>query len=997
MLVLGIGTVRPVYAHDSFAAASDDPKDRDKRSEASQLTEELRTVSAKSTRSPTIQAAVSGKAERRRALINSLAKTSPSAVIQLALSPAERAALPPSIQGYVEQRVDLTGEFQLLHVDHADGHSSYDARLLTNGVERRVQIGAPLRQVKPGDLVKGQGIALSGDPTIVTDQLVVTQSPTTVGTTGNQRTAIILVMGDGTSTHPYANKTATASIFFSSTNSRSARSFYQEASYGQTIIVGGSGNEGTASDVFGPYKIDTSGCDSSTIRSQAMAAADSAIDYNTYDRLVISIANDACGDGGIGTIRPQSMGYYDGVWQRLSVSWNFGNALGSTWMYGKIGGVALHEYGHNLGVWHANALECGGSSITGTSCSSDEYGDPSDVMGISSGYGHLNGAHKDILGWVTGRVQTASDAGTYVINAYEDGAANTKVLKVPRTRDSSGNVNGYYYLEYRKPSGTWDNFLDGQSEYGEGVLVHTSGATPFCTFVCDPDFTGPGGGGDSNLIDTHPGSVGGSNDFKDAPLTNGQSYVDTGAGVSIQVTETGSGSATVSVSFSTPRPTVYTIVYPEGAGTVNGGGTFNAGQSVTLTASPGNCFVGWRENRASQAYPNPYTFTVTADRTLEAVFTDEACASPPSNDTFPGPTVGAGQQNVITSGATTQAGEPTSFSCGGTSLTIGRTAWYTITPVAMSQITLNTSGSDFDTVLAVYTGDSVNGLSAVACNDDVSGGGLSSQVQFTGQAGVSYRVQLGGYDSDSGTGVLNVAIAALQPDLRQAGPIQVGGNLSVGGTATFAVPVKNYGGAPGPATHPYIDGTTSTGQTWHADGSEPASAVIQPGQTVTFTVRVTLTSVGSWTANSVSLWNNDSNTFWQALPANGQNQQFSFLVGMSCSPRPKITVQTALSGDGRLSVTITAGIPEQGNRLTGLQFGPDAKTPMTNALLDLPGIASGRSAQQAASVSIPNNPVSYTFYVRRQTPGVPVTVPLTITDGCGPWQTLVGGGTAAGF
>lgn len=138
---------------------------------------------------------------------------------------------------------------------------------------------------------------------------------------------------------------------------------------------------------------------------------------------------------------------FDGATQRLSISWDFNSALGSTALNGEAGGVALHEYGHNLGVWHANSLECGSDAIAGGTCSSDEYGDRSDVMGNSGGFGRLNGVHKDILGWVTARTRLATGAGSYVIQAYEDQVlqpagdqaaliANTRVLKVPRTRDT---------------------------------------------------------------------------------------------------------------------------------------------------------------------------------------------------------------------------------------------------------------------------------------------------------------------------------------------------------------------------------------------------------------------------------------------------------------------------------------------------------------------------------------------------------------------------------
>jgi hypothetical protein len=995
LLLLGLTGTTPAQAHDAVSVTADDSRDKDARSEAGQLTEELRSAGARPSKgpSPAVQTAVAGKAQRRRDLVNQLAESNPAAVLDLALTPAERAALPASVRAYVEERVDLSGELQVLHIDHEDGHSSYEAKLVKGSQETPVRLGGPVGNVKPGDQVKSSGVALSGSPTVVTDQMVVVQSPTAVGTTGPQRTAIILVMEPGVASHPYANKTNTASVFFSPSNPQSARAFYDEVSYRQLTIVGASGGPGTEADVYGPYSITATDCGSSNIRNQALAAADPDINYSNYDRIVMSIATPTCGGGGIGSIRTQTVSTNEGT-QRLSFSWDFGSALGSTALNGKVGGVALHEYGHNIGVWHANSLECGTVAIGSGTCNSDEYGDPSDVMGSSGGYGHLNGVHKDILTWMSARKQIASAASTYTIYPYEDGTVNTKALMVPRTRDASNNVTGYYYLEYRKPTANWNSFASSRPDYANGVLVHTSGMMPLCTSVCSPDFSGSEGGGDSNIVDTQPNSQSGTNDFKDAPLLAGESYVDVGAGLTLQVTSTTPGSATVAVSYSTPHRSIQTTVYPETAGTVSGGGNVANGQNVTLTASPANCFVRWRENRSSQSYPNPYTFTATADRTLEAVFTDSPCAPPPANDAFPGATLNNGQQSVLTSGATVQSGEPTSFACAGTSISVGRSAWYTITPATTSQITVATAGSDYDTVLAVYTGSAVNGLTPLACNDD-TGSGNASQLQFTGQAGTSYRIQVSGFSSEGGTALVTMTTGSTaQPDPQQEGPIQRSGGTLLGGTSTFTVAVRNYGTAPTPAIHPYVDGTVAGGPSLRADISQPASAAIQPGQTVTFTFQQPLVAAGVWSTTGIWLWNNDTGAAWKALPANGQSQQVSFPVAATCSPRPNVSVQMVASGDGRLTVTLSAGASAGGNRLTHLQFG-NGQTSNANALIDLPGIGDGRTAPSTASLT--SVPASYTFYVRRQTAGAPVTLPIAVTDACGTWQTVVGGGTGAGF
>ena len=114
-------------------------------------------------------------------------------------------------------------------------------------------------------------------------------------------------------------------------------------------------------------------------------------------------------------------------------------------------------------------------------------------------------------------------------------------------------------------------------------------------------------------------------------------------------------------------------------------------------------------------------------------------------------------------------------------------------------------------------------------------------------------------------------------------------------------------------------------------------------------------------------------------------------AAMACSPRPAVTVTSQQTGDGRLQVTVTAGIqgPNGANRLTELRFGVG-----TNALVDLAG-QSGRSG--AFTVPLADRPTSLTFFVRRATAGQATSLPVTVVDGCGEWPTLVGGGIGAGF
>jgi hypothetical protein len=77
-------------------------------------------------------------------------------------------------------------------------------------------------------------------------------------------------------------------------------------------------------------------------------------------------------------------------------------------------------------------------------------------------------------------------------------------------------------------------------------------------------------------------------------------------------------------------------------------------------------------------------------------------------------------------------------------LPFGRTVWYSFEGTG-SDVTLSTSGSDFDTVMGVYDA----GLSQVSCVDDVwadESGSLQAEVTVPTDPGTVYLVQVGGFD-----------------------------------------------------------------------------------------------------------------------------------------------------------------------------------------------------------------------------------------------------------
>jgi len=94
---------------------------------------------------------------------------------------------------------------------------------------------------------------------------------------------------------------------------------------------------------------------------------------------------------------------------------------------------------------------------------------------------------------------------------------------------------------------------------------------------------------------------------------------------------------------------------------------------------------------------------------------------------------------------------------------VGHTVWYRIVGTG-GELTVDTAGSDYDTVMAVYTSDGAGGFVPVpeACVDDVPtppiGRTLQAAVTWQSVAGTTYYVQIGGFPQSFEYGNLRVAV-----------------------------------------------------------------------------------------------------------------------------------------------------------------------------------------------------------------------------------------------
>jgi hypothetical protein len=80
----------------------------------------------------------------------------------------------------------------------------------------------------------------------------------------------------------------------------------------------------------------------------------------------------------------------------------------------------------------------------------------------------------------------------------------------------------------------------------------------------------------------------------------------------------------------------------------------------------------------------------------------------------------------------------------------GKTVWYKYRAKSAGRLTIDLSGSKFNTLLAVYTGSKVKRLHKIAANDN-GGKGKSSRVSFRIRKGQMYRIAVAGVRNADGT------------------------------------------------------------------------------------------------------------------------------------------------------------------------------------------------------------------------------------------------------
>lgn len=162
----------------------------------------------------------------------------------------------------------------------------------------------------------------------------------------------------------------------------------------------------------------------------------------------------------------------------------------------------------------------------------------------------------------------------------------------------------------------------------------------------------------------------------------------------------------------------------------------------------------------------------------------------PSNDAFAaaislsGSSGSASGSNVI---ASAETGEPAHAGASPV-----RSVWWKWVAPAGGDAAFNTTGSGFDTVLAAYTGSTVNTLTLVAQNDNQSGSLTTSKITFRAVAGTTYYLAVAG--SAGTTGAISLAWSLTEPVADLAVSLLATPDPAVAGNdVTYTATVTNNG------------------------------------------------------------------------------------------------------------------------------------------------------------------------------------------------------------
>jgi hypothetical protein len=165
------------------------------------------------------------------------------------------------------------------------------------------------------------------------------------------------------------------------------------------------------------------------------------------------------------------------------------------------------------------------------------------------------------------------------------------------------------------------------------------------------------------------------------------------------------------------------------------------GDYIALDALDGKAYLMWTDTRrgAQEIFYAKVAFESSGGGGGGGDSTNDNCSTPRVISTLPF------QEETDARAATSAADDPATCAGGHGANSV----WYSVTPAADTTVGVDTSASDYDTVVGVYTGV-CGALTSVACNDDFANA-LTNQnralLAFRASAGTTYLIEVTGKGS----------------------------------------------------------------------------------------------------------------------------------------------------------------------------------------------------------------------------------------------------------
>ena len=350
--------------------------------------------------------------KQRKEAVQELIRSNPQIFFAIKMKKEDRAKFPLAVQANIEKEVTLEGETEVLHFDDFKNpkNSRNEYYLKTSAGKIRLYPTSPLH------FISGTKIRLTGyqvDTMLAydssADNLQIMTAPRTAAALGDQKILVLLL--DETldpNTRPLTNSQAYDLIF-----NGQIQKYYKEQSYNKLSLGG---------NVYGWFRKDSGG--QFTDQDIEVLIKNNNIDLSQYGGIA-EIINTERVVGGFASVG-KSLQIFNGISYRLSRLWMDARLFlvidpSRNFKWTSFDGVFVHEFGHNLGLMHANGLDC--ENQTYDNCTNVEYGNSYDAMSAGGYYSlHFNSALKNELGWLGPRLLPITESGRYTISPLESTA-----------------------------------------------------------------------------------------------------------------------------------------------------------------------------------------------------------------------------------------------------------------------------------------------------------------------------------------------------------------------------------------------------------------------------------------------------------------------------------------------------------------------------------------------------------------------------------------------